>query len=232
MTEQTAYRNSYETLRTLLPEVFDLRDVTIALDTERAYAKIYCSRWVSRSMAAPLGPRAGVFFNLVKNPTANKTKIMEGVTKLIGRDVVVIGASALHQHGWTTQRPQSIEIAVPVGGPDRAYPQMHGIIAVPRKREWFHAVLPTSAPGIGGFKTANPEYALVDTIVCEKPRPKDKKQDIWRPRPSDIDLPSDADPEEAIANIMSAAETLGGDLDQVRDFIAEVEGLEDRLPTP
>jgi len=227
MTPQSSgYNKSFELLRDRLPDVFDLRDVAIALKTERKLAKIYCSRWVTRKMAAPLGPRAGVFFNLVRDPSADKTKLKDGVDKLIRHRVVVIGATALHQHGWTTQRPQSIEMAVPVGGPDRTYPEMKGITTVLRKREWFHAVKSSCEIGIDGFYTVSPEIALVDAIMTGG------KSGIWRPDPSDIDLPSDVEPSDAVAKIMSAAETLGTNIEEIVEFIADVDGLDDQLPTP
>jgi hypothetical protein len=79
---------------------------------------------------------------------------------------------------------------------------------------------------VDGFLTAAPETALVDALM------NNGKDDIWLPDPSDIDLPSDVDPDEVVAKVLAAAAALGADIDAIKEFVSEIDGLEDRLPTP
>lgn len=220
-------RSSYSMLRSL-PAVFDIRDMEITLEMDRNYIKNTVHRWSEREMIVPLGPRAGVYFNLVADPKGPQGRIKEAVTKLLGpgRPVIGIGAMALHHHGWTTQRPYLRELAVPVSAFDRTIPQMKGIIGVGRLKGWFQAVLQRSEEGVDGFLIAPPEFALVDAIKAKG------AGRLWNPDPSDISLPVDVDADEVVRRIEEAADLLKVDTDQVREFVAEIDGLEDALPTP
>lgn len=215
-------RNAYGMLRKL-PAVFDLRDVSAIFGLEHAYAKNCCSRWAEREMIKSLGPRAGVYFNLVVDPKGATNRIKEAVDKLLRRPVIAIGAFALHQHGWTTQRPQGMEIAVPTGGLLRTFPSMYGIAASGRSRAWFQAVMPDSEEGISAFLTAPAEFALVDALMSKG------RDGVWCPAPDDIDPPSDVEPVDAVAAIRKASEELGADRDMIEDFMSRVDALEDAI---
>lgn len=228
--DRKTYNSAFELLREKLPPVFDIRDAHVALKTTRTFARTYCSRWASRGLVKPFGDRAGVYFNLVRDPSAETTRIKEAVDKLLdtGLHPIAIGASALHQHGWTTQRPQFHEIAIPAGDLNRTFPEIKGVAVALRPLRWFQTLLPLCSTGIDGFLTLPPEYALVDAItssptVFEKKR----KLKLWKPDPSDIDLPSEIDPETAMKDIREAAEVLGVNEIVIADFVSEIDGLDD-----
>jgi len=207
-----------------LPAVTNLREMQAFLGMTHGYAKNAASRWMARELLAPFGPRTGTYYNLVVDPTGPQTRVKEAVDKLFNRPVVGIGAFALKD--WTSQITHLRELAIFMGGPDRTLPQMNGIIAVGRKVKWFQVVLPKCEIGTDGFLMAPPEYALVDAIMA------DGAGDIWRPDPSDIDLPIDLSPEEASRRIEVAAEALGADIDAVREFAREIDGLDNITPGP
>ena len=91
-----------------LPEVFDLRDVQRLLGRESATARVYCARWKRAGMVSALGPRnVGVFFNLITDPKGPLSRRAQAIEKLLRRPAVVVGLTALHAHGWTSQRPSA-----------------------------------------------------------------------------------------------------------------------------
>jgi hypothetical protein len=212
-------RNAVEMLR-LLPAVFDLRDVEIYLEIGRAVASIYCARWSKRGLIVPVGPRAGVFYNVILEPNAPSSRIHEAVRKRSRLPVVAVGAFALHQHGWTTQRPYLIALALPRRTTSRTVPKMTGIATVLRARAWFHVMLPLCTEGVNGFALP-PEYVLVDAL-SHSPR----YSQLWRPTPSDIDLPARLRLKTFLARMRKAAFALGQDVDAVRAFAGKV-GLRD-----
>jgi len=216
-------RDAYSTLRTI-PAVFDLRDLEALLDVKREYAKILVHRWSEREMVAQLGPRAGVYFNLIVDPKGQSTRIKEAVDKLLTRPVVGIGAFALHYHNWTTQRPHLTELAVPVSAHERTIPKINRIRTLGRLRGWFHTVLPRCEKGTDGFLVAPPEIALVESIRAGG------AGGLWKPDPSDIDPPVDIDAAETIMRIEEAAHLLKADIAKVRDFISQVEAFEETVP--
>src|SRR3546814_2295443 len=114
-----------DALRTL-PAVFDLRDVEVYLGMERKVASHYCWRWHEKMLVDSLGPRTGVFYNLIVDPTGPSTRIEEALYKLLRRPPVAIGATTLHWHGWTTQRPHRRELAVITSRHLRSLPEEIG----------------------------------------------------------------------------------------------------------
>jgi hypothetical protein len=206
-------RDAVEMLR-LLPAVFDLRDVEIYLEIGRAVASIYCARWSKRGLIVPIGPRAGVFYNVIVEPNAPSSRIHEAVRKRIRLPVIAVGAFALHQHGWTTQRPHLIELALPQRTTSRTVPKMTGIATALRSRAWFHVMLPLCTEGVNGFALPPPEYALVDALSHS---PTVGSQ-LWRPTPSDIDLPVRLSLKTFLTRIERAAVALGQDVDAAKTF--------------
>jgi len=209
-----------------LPAVFDIRDMEVLLGMDRGYIKNRIHRWSERNMIVPLGPKAGVYFNLVVDPNGPQTRIKESLDKLLGRAFVGIGAMSLHQYGWLPNQPQQKEIAVPVSASVRTIPKMNGIIAAGRLRGWFHAVLPKASESVDGIRIAPPEFALVEAIKSEG------SEGLWNPSPSDIVIPDDIHPAEAVRRIEEAAVALKADIGLVREFMSRIDGLDDVLPSP
>lgn len=204
-----------------LPDVFTHRDVKILLNLEKEYISIYCHRWVKSGLIKSLGPKAGVYYNLIVNPNGPEELIKKAVDKL-GKEVIVIGLSSLHQHGWTTQRPQQIEIAVPVNSMDKTFPILDGFNVFKRSHKWFSAVYNKSEIGINQFMTLSPELALID-ILKEK-----GKNDLWFPDPSDIDIPYE-NQENVMDNLKEACNLLNMDINLYNDFFSKIEGLENNI---
>jgi hypothetical protein len=206
-----------------LPAVFDLRDVEAYLAMARTYASIYCSRWVQRKLIVPVGPRVGVFYNLIVDPHGPSTRVQEAVHKRVRLSVVAVGAFALHQHGWTTQRPHLIELAAPARKTSRSVAQMDGIAMVLRPREWFHVMLPLCTEGVDGFALPPPEYALVDALFHRR----SARCPLWLPTAEDIDVPPDLHVNKFVARVESAAVALGEDVSKATAFAKRVVALLD-----
>lgn len=213
----TSRTSSINHLRAL-PPVFDLRDVEVICGVNRRAASQYCWRWRERGLIKPLGPRVGVHFNLIVDPDASATRLKEAIWKLLRRPCVVIGASALHFQGWTTQRPHQLELAVPVSRDIRSLPELDDVLLIPRSKEWFQRVSSVLIEGPEGFKTVPAAVALVDVYS-----PDDNQHAAWRPDPDDIDVPDN----EADDMINDAAALLGIG-EALNDEILRAHGLEPR----
>jgi hypothetical protein len=129
--------------------------------------------------------------------------------------VVAVGAFALHQHGWTTQHPHLIELALPRRSTSRTVVKMDGITAELRPLAWFHAVVPLCTEGVNGFALPPPEYVLVDAL-------SDRGTQLWRPTPSDIDLPLGLSVKRFAARLQKAAVALAADVHEATAFAAQV----------
>lgn len=228
-----ARRSAFSVLRAL-PPVFELHDVEIALDTAREYASQYCARWKKEGMIGAFAN--GVYFNLVVDPDAKETRIKEAVDRVVRRPVVLIGASALHAHGWTTQRAHLREIAVPVTRDVRNIRRMAGVVAEGRSIAWFNVVTPVCEPGVDGFLVPPPEYVLVDMIAArdkfqrldKAARARLKGRTIWHADPDDVNVGSD-DPEDALRRIFEAGEALGVERELLEDYVSQMDDLSDLL---
>lgn len=232
----TAQRRNVFRMLESLPAVFDLRDMEIFLGLSRKTATQYCWRWSSQEFIRSAGPKTGVFFNIVRDRNADAHE-REAVEKAIRNPVVVIGASALHEHGWTTQMSRRTEIAVAVNRENQSFPVVDTVSAVPRSLRWFSAVFPRSKPGAGGYRVAPPEFALVDAVMWGdrfRSLPKARQEElraanrtIWSPDPDDIDV--DTDPEEAVSRILAAGEALGADRERLLGYMEDVDALRDAV---
>lgn len=178
-----------------LPEVFDLSTFSRLLGLERSAAQVYVSRWAKADLIKPAGPRAGVYFNLVRAPDSPDRCAADAV-RLLYPSAILIGASVLHAAGWTNQVPQRTTVAA-MSRP--TFVQLDGFDISPRPRRWYARVLPrlSDDPNLAayGFKSLTPALALADSL---------SRDDGWRPDPDDLDL-DDADPEE----LREAFERLG-----------------------
>jgi hypothetical protein len=222
MSDRKPYVSALDRLRAL-PEVFDLRDIEVMTGWSQKAAIVSASRWRDSGLAASLGPRAGVYFNLVKEPDGPRNRLAEAVYKALRAPVVAIGATALHFHGWTTQRPKLFEIAVPVTAKLRSLPTFDGVNLVARNRHWFSAVAAAQEPGPGGFKVLKPEWALADAIGVRGTVVTGGKP--WKPDADDIDLPDEDGLAERILDAARAMHADSDGLETLEEFLAEA-GLE------
>lgn len=194
-----------------LPPVFDLREVERAMGCSRNAAKVTCSRWKRAGLVSALGPRnVGVFFNLIADPNGLLTRRAEALQRLLRRPAVLVGPMALHAHGWTTQRPHRLQLAVPITREVRSLPTLdHGLRLLPRSIRWFSALAETAEPGVESFLVALPEMALADALLASSRRigARAGRTMGWEPSPDETDVdPGDA---PAWASVRSALLTLG-----------------------
>lgn len=146
----------------MLPEVFTAKDIEHRFGMTRGDAHGYASRWAAADLVRRAGPRAGVYYNLLKDPTAPDTRRMEALLR-VTRGAVAIGATSLHAAHWTTQRPRRDEVAVLTGPGRRSHPEIDGILICPRPLRWFRAVAGALRADLGLKLVAlDPAWALAD----------------------------------------------------------------------
>ena len=165
----------------LLPVVFTMADYIRTSGVSENTAKVALGRLVTRQWVKPAGPRTGLFFNLFLDPRAADNHALAAVKKLYP-SVVVVGAAVLHAHGWTTQIPHVMDVAILSRA---SVKQIDGINMVERPRQWFvdlmksHDVL---AVGTSPFavESVTPQFALDDARAYG---------DLWLPDEDDLDMP-------------------------------------------
>lgn len=203
-----------------LPAVFDLLDVEYLFDIKRKDAIQYCMRWRKQNLIKQLGPKVGVFYNILVDRNAHETRRMEALDKYFGFPVVVIGGTALHEHGWTTQIPRQIDIAVPVSRGKTSIPELNDFNAFPRYLRWFHKLKDTAEEGVGGFLVASPAMALADVYLANL---RGRSGGGWVPDHDDIDLPD----EDALEDVRECLRILGANDDEVEEltnpFLEQIE---------
>ena len=155
-----------------LPEVFTLNTAAALLRLGPGNASTYIARWKESGLVSSLGPRTGVHFNLLKNPSADKDLRMEAIAYLFP-GAVIGGVSAVHAAGWTTQFPRQTEIMIPKR---RSFPAVDDAVISMRPLSWMRAAKNWVATE-GAVPWLNPAFALADCI----------DQNIWCPDPDDIE---------------------------------------------
>src|SRR5690625_108202 len=107
-------------------------------------ASVYLSNWVRQGFIEPIGARAGVYFNLIKNTQARQDNWFVAL-KMIYPSAVTVGASCLHQAGLTTQIPRQHSLAV-LQRP--SYISMDGYRICPRSKSWYEAMHEFITPSV------------------------------------------------------------------------------------
>lgn len=166
-----AKTSAFERLK-LLPEVFTLNTLAAFTGGDAGKAAVYAHRWKHAGLIAPLGPRVGVFFNLLKNPRAPSERLLDAV-KLVFPEAVLSGVSVIHRAGWTTQIPRIVDINILTR---RTVPRVDGVDLHLRPREWYIEFADQILRE--GFPRLDPEFALADAW----------KYKVWRPDPDDLDF--------------------------------------------
>jgi len=139
-----------------LPEVFTRNDMAaIHFDGDKNKASVYLSRWKKMGLVTSFGS-SGVYFNLLRNPDAARDGSLTALG-LLFPEAVIIGASALHDVGWTTQIPMTTDVAVKRRA---SYPAPPGFNLHPRSVAWFRTM--HDYIDLVGFPRLSPDAALAD----------------------------------------------------------------------
>lgn len=155
-----------------LPEAFTTKTLAANLGGDTKLASVYLFRWRKEGLISSIGPRAGLHFNLVRNPNAAQDLRMEAIAFLFP-GAMISGVSAVHAAGWTTQIPRSLEIAVPMR---RSFPEIDDCAISSRPRSWFR-LAKQNVSRHGPVPTLDPAFALAD--LCHSGE--------WRPDADDIE---------------------------------------------
>ena len=169
-----------------LPEAFTTKTLAAHLGGDEKLASVYLFRWRKEGLISSIGPRAGLHFNLIRNPNAAEDLRMEAIAYLFP-GAMIAGVSAVHAFGWTTQIPRSLEILSPSR---RSFPEIDGCTIAARSLTWFRTARSHIAR-TGPVPTVAPAFALADLWAAGG----------WRPDPDDIewDLVDSAALESAFA---------------------------------
>ena len=202
---KTPYR---EQLRKL-PEVFTLAETRRILGYSTETAHITLSRWMRMGLIDPLAPRAGVYFNMERNPEARQKHMQLAiskkypVTRLVGPHVLV-------NYGWATQIQHYLSLAVNMPPIKSQTSSSNGYLNIPevdfgyRTKKWWIAALADGTARdkknthIHGFEAVSPGFALVDMWL--------QRDKGWFPDADDLYLDTD---EQAPVKILNACELLG-----------------------
>ena len=193
-----------------LPEIIDLRMLE-RQGLTRGTARLQASLWARAGMLKPAGPRTGIYYNLVRDNRGASAHLGALLVRQYATPVV-IGASALNHHGWTTQMPRVLEVAVPVTRRRRRLLQIDGAIVVPRPLSWYRMIADHLSDGPYGLRVLEPQYALADAY---------RHKDVWVPDPDDIDL-SDA-LEEHVSSLRKALEEMSVPEGEAEALLRELE---------
>lgn len=132
--------------------------------------------------------------------------------------MILVGGTAHHMAGWTTQRFHVLHVAYP---DHYTPPSGPAVIKLPRSFRWYQALMRSAEPSFNGYLVASAPMALADTILSQAP---------WL-SPEDISVPGDV--VGAYADTLAALQALGARdparmLEAYRDRLTENEGSEIR----
>lgn len=156
-----------------IPDVFTTNTLTAMLGGDGKAASVYINRWRKEGLISSLGPRAGVHFNLVRNPSAQEDMWLDAVHHILP-GAVIAGVSAVHAAGWTTQIPACVEIMIP---PRQTVPEITGVVVRTRPQIWFQGAK-IKPQRQGAIPTVNPAFALADLWHSNE----------WRPDADDLEF--------------------------------------------
>jgi len=167
-----------------LPEAFTHTRLQQQFGWSLAQSNVYLARWKEKGLIKSAGPRAGVYFNLLKNPNSPEDRKIEAISHLYPSSTLS-GASVLHALGWSTQVPHFLHVATLK---QRSFVKMDGVEWKPRSKAdylgWHAWQTQEGRPKetIYGLPSLCPILAIVDAW---------KYNDQWKPDADDIDLPSE-----------------------------------------
>ncbi len=203
--------SAVERLRSL-PEVFSTREAMVAFGCDQAVADVTMHRWRTAGLIESMGPRkAGVHYNLLRDPQGPQTRRDEALWKLLGRFHALTGGPALHAGGWTTQRHRLLEVVTVVTPKMPTVPTgLYGIALQPRPAAWMHELMNAALEAgetEGGIPLLPPAWALADAILAHARQvgPSVNAPLPWLPAPDDVEI----DGEEALDTVRAALVALG-----------------------
>ena len=156
-----------------LPAVFHVQDLATVFCWSPVRASSLLTRWKRQTLVTPAG--IGVWLNLIVDGEGPNTRLYQAIARMFPA-AVVIGATVLHDSGWTTQIPHRAAIAVP--GRCAAV-RLPNIEVCTRPRPWFRKIEPFLVQDEYPIPSLSPAAALADAL-CYTPG--------WRPDPDDIEL--------------------------------------------
>lgn len=149
--------SAWSDLKTL-PEIIRFDEVVRLLDASIPGAKLKIHRWKQQGYIRSLGPRAGVYFNLVRCP--NWEHLLPSAVALAVPSAVLIGPSVLHHYGWTTQIPRTLHVATPSRP---TLKELDGVTLHRRPRSWYAAMqVGETGHSVYGLPALTPDQALLD----------------------------------------------------------------------
>ena len=183
------YRRAVDVLEDL-PAVFTSADACRVLGSKRVQTRTYLARWRRAGHVESLGT-TGIHFNLVVDPAGRDARIGEALMRL-SPAAVLVGASALFRHGWLSDPPTALDVALPRR---KDYPDVPGVALHPRSAKWFEIVLGHTEIGESRMPELAPGYALVDILAQEG---------LSMPPLGHVDIP-----DEEIDVLLEAADAFG-----------------------
>ncbi|WMD23911.1 hypothetical protein RAS12_30225 (plasmid) [Achromobacter seleniivolatilans] len=187
-----------------LPAVFSLSELCRLHEMPVEVAKVWVKRMARSGLIQFVGPRAAMYFNLLRFPNSPQDNLLEAVGRVYP-DAVVLGAHVLHAYGWVTQIPQIVDVAVT---PRRSMMAINGVHLCPRPRSWYREQQDAGAIlryGESPFAldSLTPMAALQDLRAHGT-------GDMWIPDPDDLYIPENV--EEGVIRHEPAGQV--GGLDQ------------------
>lgn len=166
-----------------LPAVFTLNAFCKLDGLSRDSANTLIMRLADQGRVAYAGPKAGVYFNLLVDRTAAENHKLEAV-RLAYPDAIVVGAAVLHAHGWTTQIPLTIDVAVLKAPSLKTF---FGVNIVQRSKQWYEEIFEE----VLGRDKSPFEIDSLTPLQALKDLKSDP--DLWQPDPDDLDIPEGID---------------------------------------
>lgn len=170
-----------------LPAIFSLADLCRLQEMPVEAAKVWVKRMARTGLIQFVGPRAALYFNVLRYPSSPQDNLLEAVGRLYP-DAVVLGAHVLHAYGWVTQIPQIVDVAVT---PRRSMAAINGVHLCPRPRAWYREQQDAGAIlryGESPFTldSLTPAAALQDLRT-------NGTGEMWIPDPDDLYIPDDVE---------------------------------------
>lgn len=149
-----------------LPPVLTIETAALGLGLSRESVKVSMARWAKLGLVVHAGPRAGVYYNRVREPDAPQTRLAQAVLHLHPQ-ALLTQQSVLHSSGWSNEIPEN---GLTVAIPERtSIASVYGVELIRRPRSWFAAAGEARAvvsPGHGletfGLPATTPAWALAD----------------------------------------------------------------------
>lgn len=162
-----------------LPAVFTTAEYCTLAHQAPATAAVMLSRYSDRGYIERLSPRSDVFANVIAG--ASRSTHLRAMIARAMPGAIVTGLSSIFEHGWSTQRPVSLHIALPLGSPGSRQ-TIPGVVTHNRSQSWFGALSADDGGISHGLVEAlprlKPEWALADMLNrMQAPDPDDIDED-------------------------------------------------------